>query len=861
MEDIIDIIVTETTNLIEITSQPTDEVIDVNIIDNREDITLNVTPSVVEININSLTGNFGVEWGDIIGTLSNQTDLNTALSLKADLVDGKVPSSQLPSYVDDVVEVANYASLPATGEVGKIYITLDTNFIYRWTGSTYVEIKDSSAVWGAITGTLSSQTDLQNALNLKANDNAVVHNTGNETIAGQKTFTGEVISTIQLTSPTIKVQNSGNASLYSLLLTNSSGIRNVYLPDADGTIALTSNLHNPVTLGTANGLSLSTQVLSLGLASSSANGALSSTDWTTFNNKLSTATAAATYVPYTGATGAVDLGANNLTSKNLIINGAASTFRQLSFYTSSSPRWSIYASNLAETGSNAGSDLVITKTNDDGVTTSPVFTISRATGNTQINFNLSVSTLNTAGIVTNTSAGLLGTSAGTGFLKMSSGTISYDNSTYLTTSSAASTYLALSGGTMTGNLLLPANNTVGGTNYYIGQTMGGSDNWKIFGNTVGTDQGELVFSIGDNGVPIASNGQRFRFYYDASSDGTSKDALIIDYNTSTFTTSIVAKSATLNRATSGDANGLILQTNGTSNWYLGSSAIGANTDYQIYNHSASAVVFNLANTSGAATFLGDITIGTIGNSSSAYHRGSFNGTNTSANLSAVYFSGGDGTQNRAGLKVYQTWGGTYTDTCVDLFVTKGGVGGTTALSINGAGTSTFLSTSYNITNFNSTYGQANINIQNNGTTFAVFGSGASSTSSAGANDVGIGTAGLNNAIVFATGSGYTERLRITSAGHIQTNGNPVYAYSGSVSIGGSYQTIFASVSGGVYLVSVTTDSADGTFGLLTVINDPDKSLGMIYGNNISLQFSGDNVQMKSTNGSTYNTTWTATRLK
>jgi hypothetical protein len=167
MEDIIDIIVTETTNLIEITSQPTDEIIDVNIIDNREDITLNVTPSVVEININSLTGNFGVNWGDIEGTLSNQTDLQNVLNAKADLVDGKVPSSQLPSYVDDVVEVANYASLPVTGEVGKIYITLDTNFIYRWSGSTYIEIKDSSAVWGAITGTLSSQTDLQSALDAK----------------------------------------------------------------------------------------------------------------------------------------------------------------------------------------------------------------------------------------------------------------------------------------------------------------------------------------------------------------------------------------------------------------------------------------------------------------------------------------------------------------------------------------------------------------------------------------------------------------------------------------------------------------------------------------------------------------------
>jgi len=167
MEDIIDIIVTETTNLIEITSQPTDEIIDVNIIDNREDVTLNVTPTVVEININSLTGNFGVNWGQITGTLSNQTDLQAVLNAKADLVDGKVPSSQLPSYVDDVVEVANYAALPVTGEVGKIYITLDTNFIYRWSGSTYIEIKDSSAVWGAITGTLSSQTDLQSALDAK----------------------------------------------------------------------------------------------------------------------------------------------------------------------------------------------------------------------------------------------------------------------------------------------------------------------------------------------------------------------------------------------------------------------------------------------------------------------------------------------------------------------------------------------------------------------------------------------------------------------------------------------------------------------------------------------------------------------
>ena len=53
---------------------------------------------------------------------------------------GKVAAAQLPSYVDDVLESASFASLPATGETGKIYITLDTNKVYRWGGSAYVEI-------------------------------------------------------------------------------------------------------------------------------------------------------------------------------------------------------------------------------------------------------------------------------------------------------------------------------------------------------------------------------------------------------------------------------------------------------------------------------------------------------------------------------------------------------------------------------------------------------------------------------------------------------------------------------------------------------------------------------------------------
>jgi hypothetical protein len=56
---------------------------------------------------------------------------------------GLVPANQLPSYVDDVLEFADLASFPATGETGKIYVTLDDNKTYRWSGSAYVEISAS----------------------------------------------------------------------------------------------------------------------------------------------------------------------------------------------------------------------------------------------------------------------------------------------------------------------------------------------------------------------------------------------------------------------------------------------------------------------------------------------------------------------------------------------------------------------------------------------------------------------------------------------------------------------------------------------------------------------------------------------
>lgn len=68
---------------------------------------------------------------------------------------GKVPSSQLPSYVDDVIEGYYYNSkfykesthtTEIAGESGKIYVDLSTEKTYRWSGSAFAEISASLAL-------------------------------------------------------------------------------------------------------------------------------------------------------------------------------------------------------------------------------------------------------------------------------------------------------------------------------------------------------------------------------------------------------------------------------------------------------------------------------------------------------------------------------------------------------------------------------------------------------------------------------------------------------------------------------------------------------------------------------------------
>ena len=111
--------------------------------------------------INSLTFKADVNYVDTQDSLlQDQIDLKAdaiavsqSLALKADLIGGLIPASQLPSYVDDVLNFPDLASFPFVGEDGKIYVAEGVNKTYRWGGSSYVEIGGGGVALGETSST------------------------------------------------------------------------------------------------------------------------------------------------------------------------------------------------------------------------------------------------------------------------------------------------------------------------------------------------------------------------------------------------------------------------------------------------------------------------------------------------------------------------------------------------------------------------------------------------------------------------------------------------------------------------------------------------------------------------------------
>lgn len=79
---------------------------------------------------------------------------------------GKVPSTQLPSYVDDVLEYSSSTAFPSIGESGKIYVDTNSNKTYRWSGSIYVEISKSLSLGSTSSTAYRGDLGVKNADNI-----------------------------------------------------------------------------------------------------------------------------------------------------------------------------------------------------------------------------------------------------------------------------------------------------------------------------------------------------------------------------------------------------------------------------------------------------------------------------------------------------------------------------------------------------------------------------------------------------------------------------------------------------------------------------------------------------------------------
>lgn len=144
------------------------------------------------------------------------------------------------------------------------------------TNSSIINIGNSGS-----TVNIQGTTIYENTPNLLVADPLITVNTGGGAGSGQNSGI-EVEENGLITGYN---ETSSDRNSWIMKAPNTAGVATV-TPGASG-ITLDQSSHNPVTIGTANGLSLATQALSLGLSSTSTTGALSSTDWNTFNSKQS----------------------------------------------------------------------------------------------------------------------------------------------------------------------------------------------------------------------------------------------------------------------------------------------------------------------------------------------------------------------------------------------------------------------------------------------------------------------------------------------------------------------------------------------------------------------------------------------
>ena len=259
------------------------------------------------------------------GDLSGRPTLGSAASRDAGTASGNVPildgsglipSALLPGFVDDVLEFANVAAFPATGETGKLYISLATNRQYRWSGSVYVEINPSP---GSTDGVPEGSVNLY-FTTARGQSAAASWWTGYRSTIGDQlaTAVSQAAGRSAIGAGTAATLDHGTAAGNAVRLDPTTG----YLPAVDG-----RNLLNlPATGALPAGTGSEIQFRSSGSAFGAVTG--SSVDGSgnvTLASRLINSVAGAANAPALALTGAVFTGGTATTTKPLFLVEPAGT--------------------------------------------------------------------------------------------------------------------------------------------------------------------------------------------------------------------------------------------------------------------------------------------------------------------------------------------------------------------------------------------------------------------------------------------------------------------------------------------------------------------------------------------------------
>lgn len=259
---------------------------------------------------------------------------------------GLVPSGQLPSYVDDVIEAADFASLPVTGETSKIYVTVDDNKQFRWSGSAYVIINAGDVL--SVAGKKGVVTLVKADVGLGNVDNTA--DAAKNVLTATKLATARNISTTGDATGTGSFDGSANLSFALTLATVNSS------PVTDGFVKATVNAKGLVTATSAVGASDITSALG----------------FTPLNKAGDTVLGTLTVAPTSGIA-------------RFGVNAVAGQQAHMDFSTAGSVRWRWVKDGVTEAGANVGSDLAFNRYADNGSLIDTVISFIRATGKTIFN--------------------------------------------------------------------------------------------------------------------------------------------------------------------------------------------------------------------------------------------------------------------------------------------------------------------------------------------------------------------------------------------------------------------------------------------------------------------------------------------